>query len=568
MSTPSSQPDRPFPALPGLRTGSVPLRLTQVQDLPHLDELTGRIMAMPTVVSLRVDTVEGEMASVTITLSRPTLLVGDLQATLGRLIEDCWTSGKDVWVRAAEPDRPPRLPLDPEGQSAAAGVNGMIKWSGLRRRASAASRAGAGVAPGPAFDPNAMALKALASLPGMSMLLFDAELRFRFASGAALGRHGYEPGDLVGCLAPDLLPPASWQRLEPAYRGALGGQTTVVEVPSSDGTATYEATIGPLYDADRPVGGVVISRDVTAQRRREAEAAASRELLHRSFDLAPIGKALVAPDGRWLRVNEALCRFLGRTREELLATSFQDLTHPDDLDGDLALLRETLDGRRDGYQIEKRYRHADGHVVWALLAVSLVRGPGGEPLWFVSQLVDLTERKTFEMELLDRADRDALTGLLNRRRLDLEIGRRHAESLRTGRPASLLFIDLDGFKGINDTYGHLAGDAALVAVAECIRGVIRADDCCARLGGDEFAVLLPYTDAATAALVADRLSAAIALMPVDELPAGAMTATVGTATVAPGMTEREWLRAADDALLAKRRRRTASHRTEAAGPPA
>ncbi len=104
------------------------------------------------------------------------------------------------------------------------------------------------------------------------------------------------------------------------------------------------------------------------------------------FEHAPIGMALVAPDGRFLKVNRALCRITGYPETALLRTCFQDITHPDDLDNDVKHAAELLAGRRASYQIQKRYRHAGGRAIWARLSVSLVRDAANEPLYFVSQV--------------------------------------------------------------------------------------------------------------------------------------------------------------------------------------
>ena len=120
------------------------------------------------------------------------------------------------------------------------------------------------------------------------------------------------------------------------------------------------------------------------------------EPLADAFHYAPIGIALVAPDGRWLKVNHAVCAMVGCTEDELLSKTFQDITHPDDLETDLGQVRQMLDGTIKTYQMEKRYFHKNGAVVWALLTVSLVRDEEGNPLHFISQLLDITERKTIE----------------------------------------------------------------------------------------------------------------------------------------------------------------------------
>jgi PAS domain S-box-containing protein len=118
-----------------------------------------------------------------------------------------------------------------------------------------------------------------------------------------------------------------------------------------------------------------------------------------AFENTAIGMAIVAPDGRWLRVNRALSVVTGYSEEELLGRKFQEITHPDDLDADLDLMRRMLAGKIRDYQLDKRYLHRDGHVVWITLSVSLVHGASGEPLYFVSQIEDVTERKRTQLAL-------------------------------------------------------------------------------------------------------------------------------------------------------------------------
>jgi PAS domain S-box-containing protein len=131
-------------------------------------------------------------------------------------------------------------------------------------------------------------------------------------------------------------------------------------------------------------------RDVTAQQ-EAAEALRESELrFATAFERAPIGMALVAPDGSWLKVNESFCAFLGYSEDELRQTTWQALTHPDDLHADLESVEATLAGRIDGYSIEKRYFRKDGQTVVARLNVGLVRSPQGEPRYFISQVEDIT----------------------------------------------------------------------------------------------------------------------------------------------------------------------------------
>lgn len=157
-------------------------------------------------------------------------------------------------------------------------------------------------------------------------------------------------------------------------------------------------------------------QDVIERRRTEDALRESQERFSSAFKDAAIGMALVGTDGQWLQVNPALCALVGYTEQELLATTFQAITHPDDLDADLAFLRQMLAGEIPTYHMEKRYFHKQGHIVWILLIVSLVRDPFGQPLYFISQIQDITDRKRVEDELLTLKD-DLATELMAMSRL-------------------------------------------------------------------------------------------------------------------------------------------------------
>ncbi|WP_162932125.1 putative bifunctional diguanylate cyclase/phosphodiesterase [Solimonas sp. K1W22B-7] len=230
-------------------------------------------------------------------------------------------------------------------------------------------------------------------------------------------------------------------------------------------------------------------RDISGRRDAEIALRESETLFRHTFDNAPIGIALVAPDGRWLVVNRALPRIVGYSERELLAMSFQDITHPEDLDSDMALLEQTLAGKRDGYTMDKRYIHKNGHVVDIQLDVSLKRDPQGRPQFFISQIQDISERKRYEDSLTHEAHHDALTGLPNRRYFEDVLDERLYSSGMGRRRQTLLYLDLDRFKLINDTCSHQAGDRVLRELSRLLNDRLRHGDVLARLGGDEFAVI-------------------------------------------------------------------------------
>lgn len=307
----------------------------------------------------------------------------------------------------------------------------------------------------------------------------------------------------------------------------------------------------PLKELDGSPAGVVSTfKDVSEQRAERDELRRATRLFSTAFSEAPIGMALVGLDGRWLQVNEELCRIVGYAEPELLALTFQDITHPEDLDADLSLLREVLDGKRRSYQMHKRYLRADGRTIWVLLSVSLVLGEDGAPLHLISHIQDVTARRELELRLQRLAERDDLTGLLNRRRFEEELDRQLANIARHGGHVALAMIDLDGFKLVNDTRGHVAGDNVLRAVGAGLSARTRAGDTVARLGGDEFALILVGSDD-TGDLAASLGAAAT--------PAGSgVAASVGVTDLRPGDTADQALARADRAMYdCKRARRAA-----------
>jgi diguanylate cyclase (GGDEF)-like protein/PAS domain S-box-containing protein len=313
-----------------------------------------------------------------------------------------------------------------------------------------------------------------------------------------------------------------------------------------------------LSDEGPPFAVVTSFSDVTAEREDAARLAEAQRRFQLAFDHAPIGVNVVSLEGKLLQVNRALCEIIGYTEDEMLATTFQELSSENDLGEDVEQLRKLVAGEIPAYQMEKRYRHKNGSEVWALVSVSLMRDEDGKPLHFIGQILDVTERRRLERELRHQAEHDNLTGVCNRRAFNRHLGRELVRERRYGGESCLLMIDLDGFKEINDTIGHGAGDEVLRAVADTISERIRDTDVAARLGGDEFAILLPNTDRQGGEILAIDLVQAIRELRVEvgsDEPAG-VTASVGVACSAElpeGRDEDALLVAADLAMYDAKR---------------
>ncbi len=219
--------------------------------------------------------------------------------------------------------------------------------------------------------------------------------------------------------------------------------------------------------------------------------AESEERFRSAFNYAPIGIALVSPNGVWLKVNHALCEILGYTEEEFLTRDFQSMLFTEDLGNTLIKIHELLSGKVPSCQMEQRYLHKDGKTVWASWSVSTTSHSTSERPNLIFQIQDITDKKLAEEKLQYEATHDALTGLPNRARFmsKLEQALRKAHDSRDYQ-VSVLFIDLDRFKVINDSLGHLIGDQLLIGIAERLRECLRPSDMVARLGGDEFTILV------------------------------------------------------------------------------
>lgn len=198
---------------------------------------------------------------------------------------------------------------------------------------------------------------------------------------------------------PDDLP-----RVEQADRDCIEGRSerSLIDyrMRSRDGSSwrwmRSDAVAGSRDDKGVATRLIGAQTDITDTRNAEEALRQSERQFRSAMEYAPIGKALLAPDGRWLKVNPAICRFLGYTEQELLAIDFQTITHPDDLAKDVDHVKRLLTGDEHTYSMEKRYLRPDGNIIWGHLSVALVRDEKGVPLHFISQIVDITERHRLE----------------------------------------------------------------------------------------------------------------------------------------------------------------------------
>lgn len=241
---------------------------------------------------------------------------------------------------------------------------------------------------------------------------------------------------------------------------------------------------------NKPIFLTTIMRDISDLKNSQKSLKNSEETFRLAMENAPIGMAIVSLEGRWLKVNPALCHLVGYSEEELLTMDFQTLTPPEDLEIDIFYLNQFMAGTIQTHQMEKRYIKKDGSLVWILLNVSLQRDILGNPISFIAQILDIDSQKKAEEELKYIAYHDSLTGLANRKQLEKSFDLASSYAQRYQKQIAVLFLDLDGFKKINDRYGHEIGDLLLVEIANRLLATVRNTDFIVRLGGDEFIVVL------------------------------------------------------------------------------
>ncbi|MCD9879296.1 putative bifunctional diguanylate cyclase/phosphodiesterase [Streptomyces guryensis] len=211
------------------------------------------------------------------------------------------------------------------------------------------------------------------------------------------------------------------------------------------------------------------------------------------FEGAAIGIGIADLEGQILQVNGALLRMFGITDKMAHGRNVQEWTHPEDAPQTWKLYEELVRGEREHYHVEKAFYRPDGTVLWTNLTVSLLRDPDGNPQYQLALMEDTTERRLLNLRLRYEATHDALTGLPNRtfffERLEKALG------AGRGQRYGLCYLDLDGFKTVNDSLGHAAGDRLLVEVADRLQGCATAPgEMVARLGGDEFVALTTGAD--------------------------------------------------------------------------
>ena len=347
--------------------------------------------------------------------------------------------------------------------------------------------------------------------------------------------------------------------LRAVLQSALERGSVTVGVPDGERTRWLTVSSHVVHESGRASGEVVVSTmtDVTARRDVERENARYREIIetldasHRILEESPIGMCSVDPSGTVLRSNMAFLALGGAE-----ATSILELVPEEDRATLRHALARLVDGETPSVHVETRICRPTGVETWCEITAVAMR-PGLPDAAILLIINDVTERRRREVRLRQLAERDPLTGLHNRRSFEHALRQRLAAlgggGRRSGGTWTLLLIDLDGFKDVNDNCGHAIGDAVLVAVAAAIRDRTRVDDTVGRLGGDEFAMLFRSEEPADARAIGEQIIERIAGAARAVAGARPVTASVGIARLQPGARADEMLENADRAMYRAKR---------------
>lgn len=395
----------------------------------------------------------------------------------------------------------------------------------------------------------------------------DEDDKIAWVSPSLTPALGWNVKDWLGRKYSEFIPDADGLALFEADKKLLAeGKTTTqrLQILAKDGNSHWAEIHGaPYHGADGKIAGSTASLRII-----DAEVQAEQEKLHQQEIIANERKHLAdviegSDTGTWewhvqtgaLILNEVWAKLIGYRLEELLPTNigtWEKFTHPEDLERAKAMLDRCFRREIEVYEVETRMRHRNGEWVWILTRGRIVEWTDdGKPRRMLGIHRDITAGVKLRQELERQATTDALTGLCNRREFEVSAHRELARTHRTHATVSLLMMDIDKFKGINDEHGHDAGDEVLKTIARACAPHLREVDVLARLGGEEFGVLLPDTGLDGARNVAERLREAL----------GGEAVALGGAksirfTVSIGVAEHDglseqlpvWVKRADEAL--------------------
>ncbi len=386
-------------------------------------------------------------------------------------------------------------------------------------------------------------------LPDGVTLVDDQEI-FRYVNNPLEILSGYSTNELLGSKVDKLFPPdrqndfsdsRQFHSEHPISSIANTGSRSSIRRKDGSGLPVNLSIIP--YGLENQPWTILILRDDTMRRTEE------EQRFHLAFENNVAGMVITDTEDRVLSVNDSFCKMLGMNREEFLGKTSTAITFDEDMEITKTMNAKLMAGEAAQLVYNKRYVHQNGNIVWAEVSRSLARDDTGKPQYVVVSTRDITEECKLLSQLSHQALHDPLTGLANRTLFEHNLSIAFIKAGRNQTWTGVIFIDLDDFKEVNDSFGHQVGDRLLVEVAQRLEGVTRASDTLCRLGGDEFIYLAEGLDNPSEAESLARRLVAVFDQPFPVKPGGIIqTATIGVATSFGEDSDVDLLRDADTAL--------------------
>ena len=380
----------------------------------------------------------------------------------------------------------------------------------------------------------------------------DAQLNITFSQGAGLHLIGASASEQVGMTLYEVL-----KTRDPgftplaAHLRALQGE--LVRYETNWRGRSFETRVEPLRAADGRISGTVgIAIDVTDRKSLYDALQTQNVYFATLFENAPEAIAILDEHDHIIRLNGQFTKMFGYTEDESVGRNINDLIVPRDLVGEGEHLTARVTAG-ENLRVETLRRHKDGHAFWVAISATPF-GVADQPGRVYAMYHDISAQKRAEDDLKTLLLVDELTGLPNRRAFITLSEQALKLAMRMERDVLMIFIDVDHLKYINDTYGHLAGDRALIDTARVLRESCREADIIARLGGDEFVALMTVDSDQTAELVCDRIKRRVAMHNEETDRSYDLSLSVGaTRSKAEGTMLADLLAQADTALYEQKR---------------
>ncbi|HWP07304.1 MAG TPA: diguanylate cyclase, partial [Polyangiaceae bacterium] len=384
------------------------------------------------------------------------------------------------------------------------------------------------------------------NIPGGGVLLFDRDMRYLAADGAdLLASLGFEKAQLEGRTLDEVAAPENLERIKRLYEQVLGGKS--VELESSRHGHMLRTRFAPVLEGQAVTGGIALIQDVTEQHEQSQHLERTRQLFEATIASVRDGVVVLDGQNQALYANRAYAELFGFEPEKLVGLTRADfLRHVETLVDDPAACRAAIERPApgaDGAAVELTLvRPKLRHVRRTITPLVLPDGPGHVVVWH-----DISVERELLAERERQALTDALTGLPNRRAVELELTKAFARAERGGGPLCVALLDVDHFKRVNDTFGHATGDAVLKRVASALDEAKRLTDTIGRWGGEEFIAVLPVP-LDGGATFCERVRRRIASLTHEGV--GRVTISIGVAELAPKETPEALLGRADERLYA------------------